>query len=184
MRRPDERTLAGLIADAGRATNWRRTQQVLTAAIKRDAWGGRTTPDGYSRGGDSRGGPGPSTPVESTVLARQARPERDPIADATNRALSHLRDMAAAGRRLQSSVTELERLRQERLGAPVWCAWHKDAGHLVASERSTTLGGRLVEVIEVCEPCWKFGHNHDGDRPEYDGNGRLRRRVKTKEPAR
>lgn len=150
-------------------------------AVRRQRRGGPSTPDGFPSahgGGGGRGG-AELTSVESAAAARLAgRGERDLVADHVEQLVGYLDQAIASLKAAAYRGNAVAALADAAPDTSRGCAWHADAGTMWIGDLTYgTVGGRLAAAVDLCDACYGFAYRHNGERPEIDSRGRLRRHV-------
>lgn len=145
----------------GKAPRCAEMAAALIDAVTRDRAGGNPTPDGYptSTMGDPHRGHGGSS-VEATVIALAGRIPRDPHHELTLAMVQAAEETIAAAQRWQSLALSIGDLTRTDGGAKVrtceWCTPHLPKDNARKVHRRGTVGDRLVQALDLCEPCYFF----------------------------
>lgn len=130
----------------------------LLDAIRRDRTA-RPGPDGYptnTGGGGSANGSDNSS-VETAVIARTNGHPPDPHHDLTTRAAQALEDAVINLNTLHAALASLhDHTRQPAPRTCQHCTPHLPKGHHRPVHRRGTVGDRLTQALDLCEPCYFY----------------------------
>lgn len=130
----------------------------LLDAIRRDRTA-RPGPDGYptTTGGGNGSGHSDSSSVENAVIARENGHPPDPHHALTRRAAQALEDAVVNLNTLNSALINLNA--HTTTQAPRTCQHctpHLPKGHHRPVHRRGTVGDRLGQALDLCEPCYFY----------------------------